>query len=123
MRRRHIPVVHLSADYVFDGTKSSAYLETDSVAPINSYGRSKLAGEVKLRETHEKHVIIRTAWVYSPLGANFLKTMLRVGSPRPKVTGEASGQLAARLLNARKTVWRTATRLASRNPRLYRATH
>jgi dTDP-4-dehydrorhamnose reductase len=84
--RRDIPVIHLSTDYVFDGTKASAYIETDPVAPINVYGRSKLAGEAKLREAHDKHIIIRTAWVYSPFGANFLKTMLRVGSSRPEVT-------------------------------------
>jgi dTDP-4-dehydrorhamnose reductase len=84
--RRDIPVVHLSTDYVFDGAKPSAYVETDPVAPINVYGQSKLAGETKLRETHAKHIIIRTAWVYSPFGANFLKTMLRVGSSRPEVS-------------------------------------
>ncbi len=84
--RRDIPIIHLSTDYVFDGTKSSAYVETDPVAPINVYGRSKLAGETKLREAHDKHIIIRTAWVYSPFGANFLKTMLRVGGSRPEVS-------------------------------------
>ncbi len=81
-----IPLLHISTDYVFDGSKSQPYVETDAVSPINAYGRSKLAGEQLLRAAHRKHVILRTAWVYSPYGNNFLKTMLRVGATRREVT-------------------------------------
>lgn len=81
-----IPLLHISTDYVFDGSKSQPYVETDAVSPINAYGRSKLAGEQLLRDAHRKHVILRTAWVYSPYGNNFLKTMLRVGATRREVT-------------------------------------
>lgn len=81
-----IPLLHISTDYVFAGSKSQPYVETDTVSPINAYGRSKLAGEELLRAAHRKHVILRTAWVYSPYGNNFLKTMLRVGATRREVT-------------------------------------
>lgn len=81
-----IPLLHISTDYVFDGSKAEPYIETDAVSPINAYGRSKLAGEELLRAAHRKHVILRTAWVYSPYGNNFLKTMLRVGATRREVT-------------------------------------
>lgn len=81
-----IPLLHMSTDYVFDGSKADPYVETDTVSPINAYGRSKLAGEELLRAAHRKHVILRTAWVYSPYGNNFLNTMLRVGATRREVT-------------------------------------
>ncbi|OCP18562.1 MULTISPECIES: dTDP-4-dehydrorhamnose reductase [unclassified Ensifer] len=77
-----IPVIHLSTDYVFDGSKSSPYSEADPVAPIGAYGRSKLAGEKAVARAHPNHVILRTAWVYSPFGKNFLKTMLKAAEAR-----------------------------------------
>lgn len=77
-----VPLLHVSTDYVFDGTKSAAYLETDPVAPLGVYGVSKEAGESAVRAAWEKHVIIRTAWVYGRHGANFLKTMVRLASER-----------------------------------------
>lgn len=73
-----VPVIHLSTDYVFDGSKSSPYLESDRVAPISAYGRSKLAGELAVAAATPNHAILRTAWVYSPFGRNFLKTMLKL---------------------------------------------
>ncbi|MBD8555132.1 dTDP-4-dehydrorhamnose reductase [Rhizobium sp. CFBP 8762] len=76
---RNIPIVHLSTDYVFDGTKSAPYVESDPVGPVSAYGRTKLEGERYLLETTHNVVILRTAWVYSPFGKNFAKTMLRVG--------------------------------------------
>lgn len=73
-----IPVIHLSTDYVFDGSKSSPYVESDPVAPLGVYGRSKLAGERAVSSATSNYAILRTAWVYSPFGKNFLRTMLRV---------------------------------------------
>lgn len=80
-----IPLIHLSTDYVFDGTKRSAYVETDPVGPLNVYGRSKAEGERAVAAGNSNHVIIRTTWLYSPFGNNFLKTMLRLREERDRV--------------------------------------
>ncbi len=79
------PLLHLSTDYVFDGTLDRPYREDDATGPTGAYGRSKLAGEEKIAAIHPDHVILRTAWVYSPFGANFVKTMLRLGEAREEV--------------------------------------
>lgn len=76
--RLDVPVIHLSTDYVFDGNKSAPYLETDPVGPASAYGRTKLAGERAVAGATDNHVILRTAWVYSPFGRNFLKTILHL---------------------------------------------
>lgn len=78
----NIPIIHLSTDYVFDGTKPEPYMETDPVAPLGAYGRTKLEGEQYLLEISQDVVILRTAWVYSPFGKNFAKTILRVAETR-----------------------------------------
>ncbi|KQY79111.1 dTDP-4-dehydrorhamnose reductase [Ensifer sp. Root142] len=77
-----VPVIHLSTDYVFDGTKASAYVEADPVTPIGAYGRSKRSGEDAVATAHHNHAILRTAWVYSPFGKNFLRTMLKAAETR-----------------------------------------
>ena len=74
-----IPLIHVSTDYVFDGCKASPYSEEDPVCPLGVYGRSKVEGEVKVRELLSEHIILRTAWLYGVHGNNFVKTMLRLG--------------------------------------------
>ena len=81
-----IPVVHLSTDYVFDGSKGSPYRPDDPVHPINSYGVSKAAGEAAVRETGALSVILRTAWVFDGMGKNFVTTMLRLATQRSHLT-------------------------------------
>jgi dTDP-4-dehydrorhamnose reductase len=72
-----VPIVYVSTDYVFDGTKHGFYDEDDAVNPVNAYGRSKAAGETSVRAANPKHLILRTSWVYSAYGANFLSAMLK----------------------------------------------
>jgi dTDP-4-dehydrorhamnose reductase len=80
-----VPLIHLSTDYVFDGSKPSPYTEDDVPAPASVYGASKLAGEEAVLSTQPDAVILRTAWVYSPFGASFPRTMLRLAAERDEI--------------------------------------
>jgi len=80
-----IPMVHISTDFVFDGNQTVPYTENDPVAPLSVYGQSKAAGETAVRDTLDRHLIIRTAWLYGNHGNNFVKTMLRLGQTKQEV--------------------------------------
>ena len=106
-------VVHYSTDYVFDGSKSAPYVESDEPAPLNVYGESKLAGDRALAASGAAHLVFRTSWVYAARGHNFLRTMLRLareretlrivadqtGAPTPaRLVAEVSAQIVGRYL-------------------------
>jgi dTDP-4-dehydrorhamnose reductase len=76
------PIIHLSTDYVFDGTRDVPYVETDPVNPQGVYGRSKYEGEVAVAAANPWHIVLRTSWVYAPFGTNFVRTMLRLAAER-----------------------------------------
>ena len=90
--RLGIPVVHISTDYVFDGSKAEPYCEGDATSPLNAYGRSKLEGERNVAANCEAHIILRTAGVYSPFGHNFVRTMLRLAETKRDI-GVVSDQI------------------------------
>ena len=80
-----VPIIHVSTDYVFAGTKDGLYKEDDLPGPLGVYGRSKLEGERRVAAACPRHIIVRTAWVHSPFGNNFVKTMLRLAVTRPEI--------------------------------------
>ena len=80
-----VPIVHISSDYVFDGSASRPWREDDEVAPLSAYGASKAEGEAQVRAAGGRHVILRTSWIYSEAGRNFLTTMLRLGRERSEL--------------------------------------
>lgn len=83
---RGTPFLHVSTDYVFDGSKNGPWTEVDTPAPLGAYGRSKLAGEDAVSAAGGPHVILRTSWVHAGHGTNFVRTMLAAGATRPKLT-------------------------------------
>lgn len=109
-----IPFVTVSTDYVFDGSKKGPYTERDATAPASTYGSSKAEGEERVRSAQPWHVILRTSWVFSPFGSNFVRTMLRLGAERPllRVVADqhgrptAAGDLAKAVITASKTLVR-----------------
>lgn len=116
-------LIHYSTDYVFDGTKDGAYVETDATNPQNVYGLTKLEGEQAIAAAGCAHLILRTSWVYGRRGKNFLLTMLKLGAERPELRvvadqigaptwartiAEATANIAAQGLGARDLDWWTA---------------
>jgi dTDP-4-dehydrorhamnose reductase len=83
--RSRLPLVHLSTDYVFDGTKNAPYVETDPISPLGVYGRTKAAGERAVRTRHAEHLILRTSWVFGRFGRNLLKTALKLAAERDEL--------------------------------------
>lgn len=81
-----VPVIHLSTDYVFAGDADEPYVETDPTGPRSVYGSSKLEGERLVAQANPRHIILRTAWVYSPFGKNFVKTMMKLAETRDALT-------------------------------------
>jgi dTDP-4-dehydrorhamnose reductase len=120
--RADIPLVQISTDYVHDGRKGAPYLETDAANPLSAYGRTKLAGDWAALAGNPRTIVLRTAWVFSPIGRNFVRTMLAVGAQRPdlRVVADQHGHptaapnladaIAAILVRVRETGWREAYR-------------
>lgn len=81
-----VPLIHLSTDYVFDGTKESAYGEDDAIAPLNIYGMSKAVGEGAVRRACPRHLILRTSWVFGRHGSNFVKSVLKAAGERARIS-------------------------------------
>ena len=105
-RRTGAVMVHYSTDYVFDGSKREPWREDDPVAPLNEYGRSKLAGERAIGRSGAKHLVFRTSWVYGPRGKNFLATMLNLAATREelRVVADQRGAPTSSLFLAEATV-------------------
>ena len=117
-----IPLIHISTDYVFDGRKKGPYFETDPVSPLGVYGKSKAAGERKVRDHLQEHIILRTAWLYGIYGHNFVKTILRLGREKEVLRvvadqygcptyaadlAEAILEIAAQIGEQRDIIWGT----------------
>jgi len=102
-RELGVPLVHYSTDYVFDGEKAGAYVEEDATGPLGVYGASKLEGEQRIAAAGGSYAVLRTSWVYGTEGANFMRTMLRLGAERPElriVSDQVGAPTSARAIAA-----------------------
>lgn len=111
------PFIAFSTDYVFDGRKAAPYTECDPTSPLGVYGATKLAGEAEIARANQRAIILRTAWVHAPYGANFVKTMLRLAAERPAlrvVADQRGSPTSARDLA--RAVARISTRLHGSEP-------
>ena len=117
---RGLPIVHISTDYVFNGRKTEPYVETDPTGPESAYGRSKQTGEEAVAAANPRHLIVRTAWVHSPYGANFVKTMLRLAETRDRLNvvddQHGSPTYAPHLAEALLSLARRAVELPEMSP-------
>jgi dTDP-4-dehydrorhamnose reductase len=120
----NIPLIHFSTDYAFDGLKQEAYVETDKTNPQSVYGKTKCEGEEKVR-THEKHIILRTSWVFGSHGNNFLKTMLRLIQEKESlnIVGDQWGSPASAKMLADVTFKIVDTILKNKNFKDYGTYH
>ena len=124
--RLGVPVIHISTDYVFDGKADRPYSEDDPTAPLGAYGSSKLKGEETALAANPRCVVLRTAWVYSPFGKNFVRTMLRLAETRDEI-GVVADQIGSptNALSLADTVIAVARNLMRRpdDPALYGVFH
>ena len=112
-----LPLVTISTDYIFDGTKRNPYTEDDPISPLGVYGRSKAAGEAAVRSALAQHVILRTSWVYGRFGANFLKTVLRLAREKHELTIVADQRgCPTGTADIAEAILTIAPRLADREP-------
>lgn len=113
--KRGALLVHYSTDYVFDGRKSGAYVETDTPAPKNVYGRTKLASEEAIAASGARHLVFRTSWVHAGRGSNFIRTILRLAAERDtlRVVADQIGAPTSAALIADTTAQAIAANLAS----------
>lgn len=116
--KHNAALVHVSTDYVFAGSKVGPYNESDDTAPLGVYGQSKLAGENAIRSAIEQYVIVRTSWVFSAHGSNFVKTMLRLAAERDelRVVADQYGRPTA-ASDLAVALWQVAARIQSGTPR------
>jgi dTDP-4-dehydrorhamnose reductase len=115
-----VPLIHISTDYVFDGMLDRPYVESDPTGPTGVYGASKLAGEQAVLDGHDDSAVLRVAWIYSPFGGNFVKTMLRLAADRDElgVVGDQVGNPTSALAIADGIIQVATNMVANSSPQL-----